>query len=75
MSQMLNLESGHISSCPVDVTEEGDRRRIGRPKMRWKDCVKRDLERAGTKGQEWKTIAEDRGRCRELTTKVEEATK
>ena len=43
--------------------------------MRWKDCVKRDLERAGTKGQEWKTIAEDRGRCRELATKVEEATK
>ena len=30
------------------------------PKLRWKDCVKRDLERAGTNGQEWKTTAEDR---------------
>ena len=35
--------------------EEGGRRRRGRPKVRWKDCVKRDLERAGTNGQEWKT--------------------
>ena len=55
--------------------EEGGRRRRGRPKLRWKDCVKRDLERAGINGQEWKTIAEDRGRWRELTMKVEEATK
>ena len=31
----------------------------GRPKLRWKDCVKRDLERAGTNGQECKTILED----------------
>ena len=55
--------------------EEGGRRRTGRPKLRWKDCVKRDLERAGTNAQEWKTITEDRGRWRVLTMKVEEATK
>ena len=36
---------------------------------------KRNLERAGTNDQEWKTIAEDKGRWRELTTKVEQATK
>ena len=40
-----------------------------------KDCVKRDIETAGTNGQEWKTIAEDRGRWRALTMKVEEVTK
>ena len=56
--------------------EEGDRRRRrGRPKLRWKDCVKRDLERAGTNCQVWKTTAEDRGQWRTLTMKVEEATK
>ena len=55
--------------------EEGGRRRRGRPKLGWKDCVKRDLERAGMNDQEWKTIAKDRGRWRELTTKVEETTK
>ena len=51
--------------------EEGGRRRRGRPNLRRKDCVKRYLERAGTNGQEWKTIAEDRGRWTALTTKVE----
>ena len=51
------------------------RRRRGRPKVQWKDCVKLELEKAGTNGQEWKTIAEDRGRWRALTAKVEEATK
>ena len=55
--------------------EEGGRRRRGRPKLRRKDCVKRDLERAGMNGREWKTIAEDRGKWRTLTTKVEEAIK
>ena len=55
--------------------EEGGERRRGRPKLWWKDCVKRDLERAGTNGQEWKTIAKDRWRWRELTKEVEEATK
>ena len=55
--------------------EEGGRRIRGRPKLRWKDCVKRDLERAGTNGQEWKTTAEDRGKWRTLTMKVEEAIK
>ena len=50
--------------------EEGGRRRRVRPKLRLKDSVKRNLERADTNGQEWTTIAEDRGRWRELTTKV-----
>ena len=36
----------------------GGRRRRGRPKLRWKDCVKRNLEREDTNGLEWKTIAE-----------------
>ena len=74
--------AGHVQrmgeyrlSKRVWKAEEGGRRRRGRPKLRWQDCVKRDLERAGTNGQEWKTIAEDRGRWRALTLKVEEKTK
>ena len=73
--------AGHVQRMDEDrlskrawKAEEGDRRR-GRPKLRWNDCVKRDLERAGTNGEECNTIAEDRGRWRELTTKVEEATR
>ena len=72
--------AGHVQRLGEDrlskralKAEEGGRRR-GRPKLGWKDCVKPDLERAGMNSQEWKTIAEDRGRWRELTTKMEEAT-
>ena len=35
---------------------EGKGRR-GRPRMRWEDCVKRELERVG---EEWRTTAKDR---------------
>ena len=59
--------TGHVQRMGEDrlskrawKAEEGGRRRRGRPKLRWKDCIKRDLERAGTNGQEWKTTAEDR---------------
>ena len=47
----------------------------GRQKLRWKDCVKRDFEKTGTNGQEWKITAEDRGKWRTLTMKVEEGIK
>ena len=74
--------AGHVQRMVEDrlskrawKAEEGGRRKRGRPKLRWKDCVKRDLERAGTNDQEWKAIAEDRGRWRALTMKVEEAAK
>ena len=74
--------AGHVQRMGEDIlskrawkVEEGGIRRRGRPKLRWKDCVKRDLERAGKNDQEWKTIAEDRGRWRALTMKGGEATK
>ena len=57
--------AGHVQRMSEDrlskrarIAEEDVRRRRGRPKLRWKDSVKRDLERAGTNGQKWKTIAE-----------------
>ena len=70
--------AGHVQRMDEDrawKAEEGGRRRRGRQKLRWKDYVKRDLERAGTNGQEWTTIAEERVRWRALTMKVEETIK
>ena len=73
--------AGHVQRMGEDRlskrawnTEEGGRRRR-RPKLRWKDCFKQHLERAGMNSQEWKTTAEDRGKWRTLTMKVEEAIK
>ena len=37
--------------------------------------IQEEMMQIGTIGQDWKTIAEDRGRWRALTSKVEEATK
>ena len=37
-----------------DAQKVEENRRRGRPRMRWEDCVKRDLERVGG---EWRTTA------------------
>ena len=36
------------------------RRRRGRPRLRWEDCVKRDVRKAGEEG-DWKKKTGDRG--------------
>jgi hypothetical protein len=44
------------------------RRSIGRPKARWVDDVRKDIQKL--KGPNWKTLAQDRGRRRELVEKA-----
>ena len=43
----------------VELREEGRRRRL-RPRLRWEDCVKRDVRKAGEE-EDWKKKARDRG--------------
>jgi hypothetical protein len=45
------------------------RRPIGRPKTRWVDDVRKDIQEL--KVPNWKTVAQDRGRWRELVEKAE----
>ena len=40
-----------------DTQKMKEKRRRGRPNMRWDDCVKRDIERVE---KEWRTTAKDR---------------
>ena len=40
-------------------TDEDGRRRRGRPKLRCRDNVRRDLEKAGVNSQVWERVAKD----------------
>ena len=42
------------------------RRRRGTPRLRWEDCVKRDVRKAGEE-EDWKTKTRDRGGWKRLS--------
>ena len=49
----------------VELREQGRRRR-GRPSLRWEDCVKRDVRKAGEE-EDWKKKTRDRGGWKRLS--------
>jgi len=46
------------------------KRPLGRPKHRWKDNIKMDLQEMGLGGMDWIELAQDRGRWRALVNAV-----
>ena len=46
------------------------KRPLGRPRRRWEDNIKMDLEEVGCVGIEWIELAQDKGRWRVLVTAV-----
>ena len=46
------------------------RRPFRRPRRRWEDNIKVDLQEVGCGGLDWVDLAEDRGRCRALLNMV-----
>jgi len=54
----------------VSVRKPEGRRPFGRPRRRWEDNIKIDLQEVGCGGMDWFELAEDRDRCRTLVNVV-----
>jgi len=47
-----------------------EKRPIGRPRRRWEDNIKMDLQEVGCGGKDWIKLAQDRNRWRALVDAV-----
>ena len=54
----------------VLVRKPEGKRTLGRPRRRWEDNIKMDLQEVGCVGMEWIELAQDRDRWRALVTAV-----
>jgi len=69
--------SGHVA-CMGDrrgvymvlVGKPEGKRPLGRPRCRWEDNIKMDLQEVGCGGMDWIELAQDRNRWRQLVTAV-----
>jgi hypothetical protein len=52
------------------VRKREGKRPFGRPRSRWEDNIKLDLEEVGCGGMDWIVLAEDRDRWRALVNVV-----
>jgi len=46
------------------------RRPLGRPRLRWEDNIKMDLQEVGCEGMDWIDLTQDRNRWRALVNAV-----
>jgi hypothetical protein len=54
----------------VLVGKPEGKRLLGRPRFRWENNIKMDLQELGCGGMDWIELAQDRDRCRELVNTV-----
>ena len=58
------------SACGVLVGKPEEKRPLGRPKQRWEDTIKMDLQEVGCGCVDWIDLAQDRDRWRALMNAV-----
>jgi hypothetical protein len=66
--QVYINKSYHKLRLNVYVPREG--RPLGRPRRRWEDNIKMDLQEVGWGGMDWIDMAQDRDRWRTLVSAV-----
>jgi len=54
----------------VLVGKHEGKRSLGRPRRRWEDNIKMDLQEMGCGGMDWMELAQDRDRWRALVNAV-----
>jgi len=54
----------------VLVGKSEGKRPLGRPRPRWEDNIKMDLQEVGFRGMDWIKLAQDRDRWRALVNAV-----
>ena len=59
------MADDRLANRAAELRQEG-RRRQGRPILRWEDCVKLDVRKAGEEG-DWKKKTRDRGGWKRLS--------
>jgi hypothetical protein len=61
---------GERSVYRVLVGKPEGKRPLGRPRFRWEDNIKMDLQEVGCGGMDWIELAQDRENCGELVNAV-----
>jgi hypothetical protein len=56
--------------CRVLLGKPEGKRQLGRPRLRWEDRIKMDLQEVGCGGMDWIKLAEDRDRWQALVNAV-----
>ena len=62
------MADDRLPKIAAELREQGRRRR-GRPRLRWEDCVKRDVRKAGEE-EDWKKKTRDRGGWKRLSDEM-----
>ena len=69
--------AGHVERMKEDrlprmayVHQERGKR--GRPRMRWRDCIERDMRKAELEDVDWRMVAQDRGQMRMVVDRAAE---
>ena len=61
---------GEERLCRVSVGKPEGKRPFGRPRYRWEDNIKMDLQEVGCGGMDWAQLAQNRDRWRALVNAV-----